>query len=290
VVDSHSTPARVRPGIVTISSYLLILFAVIQVINLIITLTTIGKTRDVLRDAYAGTSANGAETVADLAFAAGIGSAILVLLLAIGLVVLAMLNNRGKNGARITTWVIGGILICCTGGSLITSAAGGFATNGGSTSGDVPSADEIQRRLDEALPSWIGPVTTLLGVIGLLSLLAALILLALPKSNEFFRKPQQAWEPPVPGGAYPGYPQTSGYPPAGQPGYPQPGQPGYPSAPGQPGQPPASEQWQPPSTPPAGPPAGQSEPGQPPATGGQDGPGEAKPPSDRPDPNPPSGS
>ncbi|WP_435206062.1 hypothetical protein [Micromonospora sp. bgisy143] len=256
MVDSPSTPARQRPSTVTISSYLLYLFLACQVISLIITLSTIGKTRDVLRDAYAGSSADGADQVANFFYAFGLGSAILVLLLAVVLGVLAMFNNQGKNGARITTWIVGGIMVCCTGGSLLSGAAGGFNT-GGNTGDGMPSAEEIRRRLDEALPGWVTPVSLLLGVISLLALLAALVLLALPKSNEFFRKPAAGWEPPTPGASYPAYPQASG-----QPGYPQvPGQPGYPSTPGQPssGEPaypstpgPASEPEQP-TTPPANP-------------------------------------
>jgi hypothetical protein len=256
VVDSPSTPARQRPSTVTISSYLLYLFLACQVISLIITLATIGKTRDVLREAYEGSTTEGAEQVANFVFAFGLGAAILLLLLAVVLGVLAIFNNQGRNGARITTWIVGGIMVCCTGGGLLSGAGGGFNA-GGNSGGDAPSPDEIQRRLDEALPSWITPVSLLLGVISLLALLAALILLALPKSNEFFRKPAAAWEPPTPGASYPAYPQASG-----QPGYPQaPGQPGYPPAPGQPssGEPaypstpgPASEPEQP-TTPPANP-------------------------------------
>jgi hypothetical protein len=256
VVDSPSTPARQRPSTVTISSYLLYLFLACQVISLIITLATIGKTRDVLREAYEGSTTEGAEQVANFVFAFGLGAAILLLLLAVVLGVLAIFNNQGRNGTRITTWIVGGIMVCCTGGGLLSGAGGGFNA-GGNSGGDAPSPDEIQRRLDEALPSWITPVSLLLGVISLLALLAALILLALPKSNEFFRKPAAAWEPPTPGASYPAYPQASG-----QPGYPQaPGQPGYPPAPGQPssGEPaypstpgPASEPEQP-TTPPANP-------------------------------------
>ncbi|MEH0820638.1 MULTISPECIES: hypothetical protein [unclassified Micromonospora] len=291
MVDSQHTPARVRPAVVTISSYLLILFALIQVINLIIALATIGTTRKVLDEAYRGTSANGVQGVADFAIAFTVGGAIVGLLLAIVLAVLGVFNNRGVNGTRITTWILGGLMFCCCGIGTLSNAAGGFAAGGGGTTdGDMPSGEEVQRRLEEALPSWYGPVTLLLAVVSLLALLAALILLALPKANEFFRKPQQAWEPPVPGAAYPGqpsypapgYPQA-GYPPA-QPGQPSaPGQPGYPPAPGYPAapdQPPAASPWQPPSAPspdaPAAPPAGPSEPG----GQGQDRPGEGGPPSD----------
>ncbi|MFC4016733.1 hypothetical protein ACFOW4_02075 [Micromonospora sp. GCM10011542] len=261
MVDSQSTPARQRPSVVTISSYLLFLFLACQVISLILTLATIGKTRDALREAYAGSTAEGADQIADFAFAVGIGSGILLLLLAVVLAVLALLNNRGRNGARIATWIVGGIMVCCTGGTLLSGVAGNFTT-GGNTGGDMPSGEEVQRRLDEVLPSWLTPVSILLGVISLIALITALILLALPKANEFFRKPTAAWEPPTPGAAYPGYPQSSG-----QPGYPSTGEPGYPSTPGQP---PQSGQ---PGYPPAGPSTSAGEPG----------PGDT-PPSDRPGP------
>ncbi|MFI5926695.1 hypothetical protein ACIA3K_12000 [Micromonospora sp. NPDC051543] len=277
MVDSPSTPARQRPSTVTISSYLLYLFLACQVISLIITLSTIGKTRDVLRDAYAGSTADGADQVANFFYAFGLGSALIVLLLAVVLGVLAMFNNQGKNGARITTWIVGGIMVCCTGGSLLSGAAGGFNT-GGNTGGDMPSAEEIRRRLDEALPGWVTPVSLLLGVISLLALLAALILLALPKSNEFFRKPAAAWEPPTPGASYPAYPQASG-----QPGYPQAsGQPGYPSTPGQP----SSGEPAYPSTP--GPASAPEQPTVPPADPSSSDRPDDTPPTDRPGTTPPS--
>ncbi|MFI2708801.1 hypothetical protein ACH495_01535 [Micromonospora sp. NPDC018662] len=251
MVDAPGTPPRARPSVVTLSSWLLILVAAIQVLNLIVTLSVIGKIRDVLKDAYAGTSA---ESAGDIAYAFTIGTSILSLLLAAGLVVLALLNNRGKNASRITTWVVGGILFCCTGGSLLNGVSGGMM-GGGNTSGDLPSTQEVQRRLEDVLPSWFGPVSTLLGIVALLALLGALILLALPKSNEFFRKPKAAWEPPVPGGAYPAYPPAPGQ--SGDPGYPstpgQSGDPAYPSYPSTPGQPPATP---PPAAPGGQPPAG----------------------------------
>jgi hypothetical protein len=95
VVDSQSTPARQRPSIVSISSYLLFLFLACQVISLIITLSTIGKTRDALRDAYAGSNVENADQVGDVFYAIGLGSAILVLLLAVVLGVLALFQQPG---------------------------------------------------------------------------------------------------------------------------------------------------------------------------------------------------
>ncbi|MFI7430237.1 hypothetical protein ACIBPB_24855 [Micromonospora sp. NPDC049836] len=280
MVDAPGTPPRARPAVVTASSWLLIGVAAIQLISLILTLATIGTVREVMRDAYAGTSVEGA---ADFIWVFGLVAAVLTLLLAIGLVVLAMLNNRGRNGSRITTWVLGGILICCTGGNLLNSAAGGL-TGGGSTSGDVPSSEEIARRLSDAMPSWYGPVNTLLGVLSLLALLTALILLALPAANEFFRKRPQAWEPPVPGAAYPGYPATPGYP--STPGYPP--APGYPGSPDQPG--PASSPGQPGPASSPDQPGPASSPGQPGPASSPDQPRPAAEPGERRDPEPPAGS
>lgn len=214
--DPAAPAARARPSIVTISSYLLMLFAVIQVIKLILGLSVLGKVQKVYRDAFAGTSAEGAESLATVV---GIGAAVVSLLFAIGLIVLAVLNNRGKNAARIVTWVVGGIALCCTGLQFVSSVSSG--SMGGRTNGNVPSQEEINRRLDAVLPSWYNPLNTTLVVVGLLALLAALILLALPASNQFFRRPQHVPEPPVPGMGYPGHP------PSGTAGHPQPGTPGY---------------------------------------------------------------
>ncbi|MGW3793150.1 hypothetical protein ACWD8I_18585, partial [Micromonospora arida] len=132
MVDSQSTPARQRPSIVSISSYLLFLFLALQVISLIITLSTFGKTRDALRAAYADSATDG-DQVADVFAVVGIGGSIVLLLLAVVLGVLALFNNQGRNGARITTWIVGGIMVCCVGGGLLSNAAGGFNTGGGTT-------------------------------------------------------------------------------------------------------------------------------------------------------------
>ena len=158
--------------------------------------------------AYAGSATDG-DQVADVFAVVGIGGSIVLLLLAVVLGVLALFNNQGRNGARITTWIVGGIMVCCVGGGLLSNAAGGFNTGGGTTA-NGPSPEEIQRRLEEALPSWVTPVSLLLGVLSLIALIAALVLLALPKANPFFRKPTAGWEPPTPGASYPGGPQAPG--------------------------------------------------------------------------------
>jgi hypothetical protein len=182
------------------------------------------------------------------------------LLFAIAFVVLAIFNNRGKNASRIVTWVLGGISLCCSGVSLAGSAFSS-SMNFDSGDSDVPDASEIQRRLEDALPGWYMPVTITIAVISLLALLVALILLALPPSNAFFRKPAPVWEPPVPGAAYPGYPPVTQAPAPGAPPAPgtaspygpgpEPTPPATPDAPPPPPQPPAEDKKDNPNPPPS---------------------------------------
>ncbi|BCJ65352.1 DUF2076 domain-containing protein [Polymorphospora rubra] len=224
-----------RPSTVTISGYLLYAVAAILAITGLLSLVTIGPISDVYSESYAGTELEGTESFVVVGV---IATLVVNILLAIGLAVLAVLNLKGKNVARIITWVVGGLGVCCLGFGLIGSSA--TSSFGAPTTGDLPDPAEIQERTMEALPGWYNPVSLTLTVIALLALLAALILLALPASNEYFRRPSHGGgEPPLPGSSYPGYPQTPG---SSHPGYPQtPGSdPGYPQAPGSdPGYPPA---------------------------------------------------
>lgn len=249
--------APTRPSSVTISSYLLLLVAALFAIGAIAGLATLGTAADVYREAYEGTSAEGAEAFVTVVGAVG---AVVQLLFAAAFVVLALMNNRGRNGSRITTWVLGGLGICCTGINLSSSALNGMS--GGST-GDLPDPAEIQRRLSEELPGWAEPLSLATNVIALLALLVAIVLLALPASNPFFRKQKVGWEPPVPGTPYPGQTGTTpGYAPSGDPGYP----PVPPATPGgDPGYPPVPPAGQPPAGPPPGDAPGQDDQSPPPA-------------------------
>lgn len=187
---------KVRPATVTIAGVLLIVTAVVYLIGFIVAISIMGTVTDVFREELAGTEAEGAEGVAAAFYVA---VAAINLLFAVGLVVLALLNNKGKNPARIVTWVLGGISLCCSGFGLLTSGMGGGSF--GST-GDVDQ-EQLQQRLEDALPSWYGGANVSILIVSILALAGAMLLLALPPSNEFFRKPQQV-EPPPP----PAYPQV----------------------------------------------------------------------------------
>ena len=244
---------RSRPTVVTISSYLLYASVAASMIGALISLTTIGTVRDVYADLYDDTATAGVENVLVAVSVVGV---VINVLFGAGTAILAIYNNRGKQTSRIITWVLGGFFLCCNGFGLIGGAAtSSMNLNTGDTGG--PSPREVESRLSEALPSWFTPISTLLTLLVVLSLLGAVILLALPAANAYFRAPQAGWDPMVPYPAYPG--QQPPYP--GQP-YPGPGgSPAYPAYPG--GPPPQGE----PSTPPPYP--GQPYPGQPyPGPGG----------------------
>jgi hypothetical protein len=285
-----------RPATVTVSSYLLWVTAAIALLDTILTLSVVGRMTDAYRDVYAGTAAEGSEAVIVAVSVVGV---VINILFAAGLAILAIFNNRGRQGARVTTWVLGGISLCCSGLGLAgTALTSSMNFDSGSTGG--PSASEVERRLSEALPSWYEPVSTTLAVLSLLTILAAMILLALPASHPFFRRPAAAgWDPSMP---YP-YP-PAGTPAAGQqyPPYPGPGFPPSPPAPvlNDPSVPhptgPAPPGWTPPPAPPGSSPAPPGSSPAPPGEGGGLTP-PSGPPSDpwgRParddDPRPPGGS
>jgi hypothetical protein len=244
---------RPRPTTVTGSSYLLYVTAAVGLISAILSLTEISTISDVYKEAYSGTSGEGTEVFIVGSTVVGV---VINILFAAGLAVLAIFNNRGRQGARITTWVLGGISLCCSGfgvaGTALTSSMNFDTGSNG------PSASEVEQRLADALPSWYTPITVVLAVVSLLSILGAIILLALPSSNAYFRPVQAGWDPSMP------YPQQ-------QPPYPQPPyqQQQPPSSPYQPSSPPYPGQQGPQYPPyPGQPYPGQQQPGPAPSSGG----------------------
>ena len=229
-----SAPASgARPTTVSLSAYLLFATAALSLLGALISLTAISTISEVYKAAYAGTAAEGTESVVVIA---SVGALVVNILFSAGLAILAIFNNRGRQGSRITTWALGGVILCCSGIGLAGTAATNALDTANSAGG--PNPREVQERLDAALPSWYGPITTTLSVLMLLALLASLILLALPASNAYFQAVKAmrqggGWDPSMP---YPGYPGQQPYPGQPYPGQPYPGQP----APGQqpyPGQP-----------------------------------------------------
>jgi hypothetical protein len=121
-------------------------------------------------------------------------------------VILAIFDLKGRNGMRITTWVIASIGVLCFGlsvGGRSSSTLAQSQTNG----------QTVNVHVD--IPAAISTISTVVNIIGVLCLITVIILLALPASNEFFRRNKGMIIVPT---MDPGYPQYPGYPPV-QPPY-----------------------------------------------------------------------
>jgi hypothetical protein len=122
--------------------------------------------------------------------------AALPLLLGVLYIVLAVFVGKGKQWARITTWVIAGIAVCCNGFGLAGSALLDSMLSG---MGDVNGVDVAQAAEEIAalLPGWLTATSTALTAVALLASIVVIILLLLPPSNPYFRKPEPQWTPPA---------------------------------------------------------------------------------------------
>ncbi|GAA1502548.1 hypothetical protein GCM10009827_014050 [Dactylosporangium maewongense] len=207
--DPASGP-RARPSTVNLAVYLLYAAAGIELINIIISLVYAGALADGAKKAVAGTSQEGA------GFGAGANGAVTLIfgiLIIVLLVLLAVFVGKGKQVARILTWVLGGLAACCSLGGFAFSLAGeSLWEQARKNDPKLPTWDKYNELLYSEVPGWFQPVTTVLGVLLILAILAVIVLLALPASHPYFRKVEAQWEPPAPGtpgdSGYPG-----GYPP-----------------------------------------------------------------------------
>jgi hypothetical protein len=240
--------AKPRPATVTTASALLYVAAALQLVSIVVSLLSFGPIQDAVNEQFAGDPDADAIATTMQVFL-GIGIAIAALF-AIGTIVLGIFVGRGKNAARIVTWVLAGIGVLCYGCTLGSTAFTGAMNS--SLGASDPESVEVQRRIEDAIPEWQNTAGTIESVLLLLLFLAVIILLALPASNEFFRREQEVWVPPTyPPAGGPGLPPPAGgptYPPAGGSGLPPAGGPTYPPAGGS-GLPPAGGPGMPPPPP-----------------------------------------
>ncbi|MFG2101474.1 hypothetical protein ACGFJ5_12800 [Micromonospora echinaurantiaca] len=104
-------------------------------------------------------------------------------LLAVTFLVLAGFTAVGVNGARIASWACGPFLVCCaTVGILRTPRPLSLIYS----PDDLDRIGELAR---ERMPDWLEPLLVVLGAGAPLAMLVALLLLALPPANAFFRRP-----------------------------------------------------------------------------------------------------
>jgi hypothetical protein len=211
-IASVPTGAPRRPAVVSAAGYTLLGVAVAAVLLALLPLPSASHVSAVARDAYANVE-NG-DTTATAVSATIYVTVVVYLLAAAGLVVLARFDLRGANGARIATWIVGGVgVLCCGSGILIGRLASGVGTN---TSAEMQAANDKVRA---AYPSWLFPTQTTVTVLALLGLILVIILLALPASAAYFR-PAVAQQPADPGLPPLPYPEIGGEPPAAPPAAP----------------------------------------------------------------------
>jgi hypothetical protein len=136
--------------------------------------------------------------------------------MAVFYLILALLVNKGKRPARILSWILSGIgLLCCGIGGLIGQVGSMTANVNGQE-----YQDEATQAIEDATPAWVTAIDWITLILLIVGSLVIIILLAVPASNEFFRKD----EPPM--GPYMGQPPYGQQPPPG-PQQPGPGQPPY---------------------------------------------------------------
>jgi len=185
---------------VTFAVYAIFANAVLQIVGMVLSFVNIGSTADAMRSV--GGTGPEVDSIVSATKAFGYIGVVISLLFAAGWVLLGLFDLRGKQVARIITWVVAGLSLCCASAGLVSLAASGLTTGAGTING--MSASDFQQRVQDAQPAYIKPVTLTLLVIQALLILGVIILLALPASNDFFRKrPETIWEPPLPGQPYP---------------------------------------------------------------------------------------
>ncbi|WP_205326256.1 DUF2127 domain-containing protein [Glycomyces sp. YM15] len=212
---------KTRPGSVTVVVWTQILTAVMLVASGIAMFSVMSAVEDTVTEqllsdpelADSGLTADNVSSLMTFTFALIAG---VYVVMAVFYLVLALLVNKGKRPARILSWILSGIgLLCC--------GIGGLVGQLGSMTANVNGQeyqDEATQAIEDATPAWVTAIDWITLILLIVGSLVIIILLAVPASNEFFRKD----EPPM--GPYMGQPPYGQQPPPG-PQQPGPGQPPY---------------------------------------------------------------
>ncbi|CAM3098619.1 hypothetical protein [Stackebrandtia soli] len=186
-MTSANLMPRRRPGTVTTAVVIQVILVALTVISAILSMIYADTIADAMRaelerqnvppgeiDQYTGGSG------------ANLGSMAFSLVIALAYLVTAVFNWRGSRASRVVTWVLSGLFLLCN--VVLTSFS--LASLGEVEGVDL---DAMVQAGNDALPGWYGAWSMISLIVSLLGYLAVVILLALPASNEFFRKQ----EPPV---------------------------------------------------------------------------------------------
>lgn len=179
---------RTRPTTVTTAGVLLYVVAALVLVRVILDGSAMGQQVDAAREAYQGIAHN--DVLVNTMQVALIGSMVFNVLVGVTFAIFAYHNIRGRNGVRIATWVVGGLGLLCFG----CGAAGpSVMANVTMNSQQTPELTAAAAHVRDSVPSWYTSAVVGVDVLLFLCLALVIILLAVPASNQYFRRP----EPPV---------------------------------------------------------------------------------------------
>jgi hypothetical protein len=205
---------RTRPGVVSTASMLLYVSALLLLVSAVLGFMQVGPVKESADVVYAD-QPDVLSVVGTGVTIAFVVIGVIYLVLATGLVVLGLLDGKGKQPARVITWVVAGLGVLCLGCSTASAGLTKGMGLGTGNSGNAAESEELARLVAEKTPSWVGATSTTVVVISLILMIAVIILLALPAANDFFRKEQQVWVPPTVWPGDPSLPPTLPPPPPG---------------------------------------------------------------------------
>jgi hypothetical protein len=182
------------PTSVTIASHLLHLVAALQVVSVCMVLPTTGKVMRYYKEVFPNPHSFDSTNEVRSHYSEGflytmILTSAVTLIAAAGLAILAAFIKRGKDSARVVTFVLGGLYPFFYAGLFLVFGAGNAVRMGAPDDWDWSDKRraELWQMLEDRFPSWYNPISTALPLLAVCALLVALILLALPASNAFFR-------------------------------------------------------------------------------------------------------
>jgi hypothetical protein len=194
-------PTPPRPRSVTIAGTLMLIGAVVGIIGGTLTIiagNSIGS-NFIARAIAGGATAQEADRFADSVRASFTTVGAAAVLLGVLMAVLMFLVLRGSNAARISTWVLLAVSLCCGCGNGLIASAVSNLKDANLEGTDRATAQALGQALQDSLPSWFAVGGAGAACVQVLGYIAVAVLLALPASNAYFRKtPPPTVQEPMP--------------------------------------------------------------------------------------------
>lgn len=186
-----------RPGVVSTAGYLQFAVFGFALLNAIIGYLVVRSIVPDITDALIAAGAPSTDEAENFASVLAISSGVIFFCLLIWPGAIALLGIwilRGINGVRITTWIMGGIAVLCGLFSVLTAGLqNSLAASNTTGGGEYAWAQQID--VNALMPGWYSAYSVVSNIISTGMYAAIVILLLLPKANEFFR-PQRAMTQP----------------------------------------------------------------------------------------------